>query len=57
MKRICVLCRKEFDTISSRRKICYREHYHQCPVCGKDVLTTDLQHTGSCCCKAKVSIL
>lgn len=49
MKKICKICGKEFDTKSSRRLICYDNHYHKCPVCGKDVLTSDLQHLNSCC--------
>lgn len=49
-KRICVICGEEFEPKSSRRKFCYKDHFHPCPVCGKDVLTTDLQHLNSCCC-------
>lgn len=49
MKRICKLCGKEFETKSSRRNICYDEHYHKCPICQKDVLTTDLYHRDTCC--------
>lgn len=48
-KRICKICGKEFTSKSSRRSICYDNHYHKCPVCGKDVLTKDLQHLNSCC--------
>lgn len=29
--------------------MCYDKHYHPCPMCGKEALTTDLQHLNSCC--------
>lgn len=29
--------------------MCYEDHYHECHVCGIDVLTKDLQHLNSCC--------
>lgn len=51
MKRICKLCGKEFETKSSRRSICYDDHYHKCPICQKDVLTVDIYHTDTCCSK------
>lgn len=49
MKRICKICGKEFETKSSRRLMCYDDHYHACPVCGKKVLTKDFRHLNSCC--------
>ena len=52
MLKICVICGKEFETSSSRRMMCYETHYHPCPMCGKPVITKDLQHKDSCCSKA-----
>lgn len=49
--RECLLCSKVFKPRSSRRKMCYDTHYHACPVCGVDVVTIDLQHLNTCCCK------
>lgn len=51
MKRICKICGNKFEPKSSRRSICYDIHYHDCPVCGKKVITKDLQHLNSCCSK------
>lgn len=50
-KRICVLCGDEFEPKSSRRTMCYKDHYHACPVCGKPVLTDSLRHINTCCSK------
>lgn len=49
--RVCPICGKTFTPKSSRRKMCYDVHYHNCPVCGKQVVTTDFQHLYSCCSK------
>lgn len=48
-KRICVLCGDEFIPKSSRRSMCYKDHYHDCPICGKPVLTDNLHHINTCC--------
>ena len=37
----CVICGKEFETNIWNRSVCYENHYHPCPVCGKDVLCND----------------
>lgn len=50
MKRVCIICGQEFDAKSSRRSYCYKEHYHPCPICGKQVLTKDTYHLNECCC-------
>lgn len=47
--RICKICGESFETKSSRRSICYKYHYHACPVCGKLVLSKDTEHLNSCC--------
>lgn len=33
--KICKICGKSFESKSSRRSVCYEDHYHPCPVCGK----------------------
>ena len=57
MKRICVLCWHEFESKSSRRTWCYEDHFHSCPICGCDVLTDNLHHTHTCCCKEHTILL
>lgn len=34
---------------SSRRTMCYKEHFHPCPICGKSTLTKDINHQNCCC--------
>lgn len=51
MIKKCMLCGKEFDAKPANRKICYDDHYHPCPVCGKPVLSNNLQTQDSCCSK------
>lgn len=48
-KRICVICGEEFMPKSSRRTMCYKEHFHPCPVCGKPTFTKDINHQNCCC--------
>lgn len=47
--KICKICGKSFESKSSRRSICYEDHYHPCPVCGKLTIGNDMQHLNSCC--------
>lgn len=47
--KICKICGKSFESKSSRRSICYEDHYHPCPVCGKLTVGNDMQHLNSCC--------
>ena len=47
--KICKICGKSFESKSSRRSICYSDHYHPCPVCGKMTIGNDMQHLNSCC--------
>lgn len=49
MQKICVLCGKEFETKVYNRSVCYEDHYHPCPVCGKPVLSNDPNRQNSCC--------
>lgn len=51
VERICSICGESFIAKSSRRQICYKDHYHKCPVCGKDVLTTSIHDIDKCCSK------
>lgn len=51
MIKKCMLCGKEFDAKPANRKLCYDDHYHPCPVCGKPVLSNNLQTQDSCCSK------
>lgn len=57
LHRICVICGKSFIAKSSRRKVCYDEHYHNCPICGTQVLTTGLHDQNRCCSKECRNIL
>ena len=44
MKKICVLCGKEFDAVgrnASRRKYCDNIHYVKCQYCGKEFIVED----------------
>lgn len=47
--RVCKICGESFETKSSKRSICYKDHYHPCPVCGKQVLSKDTEHLNNCC--------
>lgn len=52
--KICKICGKSFESKSSRRSICYEDHYHPCPVCGKLTIGNDMQHV-DCCCSSECS--
>ena len=44
MKKICVLCGKEFEAVgrnASRRKYCDNMHYAKCQYCGKEFVVDD----------------
>lgn len=49
---ICILCGKEFIPKPYNRSVCYEDHYHACPICGKPVLANDPQKQSSCCSRA-----
>ena len=40
MKKICRICGQQFESRGTR-SVCYSDHHHPCPVCGKDVLCND----------------
>ena len=50
--KTCVICGKKFDTKTSNRSICYENHHHSCPVCGKDVISNDPKRQ-NCACSRK----
>ena len=46
MKKICVICGKEFVLKNNRahnRRICYNEHYYKCDYCGKEFVLSEQQ--------------
>ena len=48
MLRICRICGAEFEA-KGTRSVCYADHYHACPICGKPVLCNDpLRQTCTC---------
>lgn len=57
MNKICEICGQEFETKSSRRKICYREHKRKCLICGKEFAVKDWPYSQKVCsnknCKAQ----
>lgn len=36
--KTCEICGKEFESLSPKKRICYEDHYKQCPYCGTQVL-------------------
>jgi len=54
----CVICGKEFESESKVRKICYDDHYLECPYCGVKVLwnITDRKFTGCKSCNRKNAV-
>ena len=48
MKKICRICNSEFEA-KGTRSVCYSDHYHPCPICGKDVLCNDPNRQDSTC--------
>ena len=50
-KKICKCCGLEFETNSSQKLYCDRDHYLPCPVCGKLVKKTgrDFSRPPKCC--------
>lgn len=51
-KKICIICGNEFETNIHNRLICYDDHYHTCPACGKLVLSNDPKRQ-NCACSRK----
>lgn len=50
--RKCVICGEEFQPKVWNRSVCYKDHYHRCPVCGEQVLSND-PNRQSCTCSRK----
>ena len=57
MNKTCAICGQEFETKSSRRKICYNQHKRKCLICGKEFVVKDWPYTQKVCsdknCKAQ----
>lgn len=51
MIKKCKICGNTFETTGTR-SICYEDHYHPCPNCGKDVLCND-PNRQTCACSRK----
>lgn len=47
--KICVICGAEFEPRPHNRSVCYNDHHHPCPVCGKDVVCNDLKRQECAC--------
>lgn len=47
--RKCVICGAEFIPRPANRKVCYNDHHHPCPVCGKDVVCNDPKRQNCTC--------
>ena len=56
-KKICVICGEEFETNVHNKSVCNRDHYHKCPVCGKLILSNDIQRQNSTCSRKCGQIL
>ena len=48
----CIICGKEFVPKPYNRKVCYEDHHHKCPVCGKDIICNDPKRQ-NCACSRK----
>lgn len=48
----CVICGDTFAPRPYNRSVCYKDHYHPCPICGKDVLCND-PNRQFCACSRK----
>ena len=56
--KICAICGEEFTPRPYNRSVCYKDHYHPCPVCGKDVLCNEPKRQTCTCsreCGAQVA--
>lgn len=45
----CCICGETFTPRSNTQKMCDKEHYHPCPICGTQVLTKSPSETNKCC--------
>lgn len=45
----CCICGETFTPRSNTQKMCDKEHYHDCPICGKKVLTKSPSEANKCC--------
>lgn len=56
-KKICAICKEEFETNVHNKSVCNKDHYHKCHVCGKIILSNDLQRQNSTCSRKCGQIL
>ena len=60
MLRTCSECGETFETKSSRRKFCYKQHFRTCVVCGKEFpvtvsqLNSDVRTCSSACRRVSI---
>ena len=54
--RKCVICGEEFQPKIWNRSVCYSDHYHPCPVCGKQVLSNDPNRQSCTCSRVKTNL-
>lgn len=47
--RKCIICGDEFVPTNPRQKVCKKDHYHPCPICGKLVLANSINEQNKCC--------
>lgn len=47
--RTCVICGDQFIATVHNKTVCDKDHYHPCPVCGRDVLSNK-QNRQNCTC-------
>lgn len=45
----CVICGEIFTPRSNTQKMCDKDHYHSCPICGKSVKTNSPSEVNRCC--------
>ena len=50
--RTCKLCGMVFEPTSGNQQICHREHFGNCPVCGKRVKIKYAKTLNPCCSDA-----
>lgn len=52
LEKQCIICGDTFVANIYNRSVCYKDHHHPCPVCGKDVVCNDPRRQ-NCTCSRK----